>query len=343
MTVDITDRKQAETMQVLLAREVDHRARNALAIVQAIIRLARADSQEAYVAAVDGRVRALAHTHELLSKSRWQGADVRNLVEEEMAPYAESGRIAVSGPSAILPAEKAQTLGIALHELATNAAKYGALSCKDGRVAIDWTYDNSTLRFGWVESGGPPVVKPTRSGFGTKIINASLTEPKGSRATFDWDPAGVRCSIVMVCGDAKVAAAVAVEQKAPSAKSPDQDVRVLVVEDEALVGLFTCDCLEALGYSVVGPFASMADAENAVATAAFDFAVLDVNLAGRPIYPLADRLRAMDIPFVFVTGYARDTINPSYGQSPIVQKPISRDALAGAIKSALATELRATA
>jgi two-component sensor histidine kinase/DNA-binding response OmpR family regulator len=341
VTVDITDRKQAETMQVLLAREVDHRARNALAIVQAIIRLARADSQEAYIAAVDGRVRALAHTHELLSKSRWQGADVRSLVEEEIAPYAESGRIATKGPSVILSAEKAQTLGIALHELATNAAKFGALSSADGRLDIDWSFDDAILRFNWAESGGPAVQVPTRAGFGTKIINASLTEPKGSRVTFDWDPAGLKCAITMACGETKIDDAP--DRRAAPAKARSKAKRVLVVEDEALVGLFTCDCLEELGFSIVGPCASMAEAEKAVEAADFDLAVLDVNLAGKPIYPLADRLSALDIPFVFVTGYGRDTINPAYDHAGIVQKPIAREALASAIKSALAPALKVSA
>jgi two-component sensor histidine kinase/DNA-binding response OmpR family regulator len=336
VTIDITDRKQAETMQVLLAREVDHRARNALAVVQAIIRLARADSQEAYVAAVDGRVRALAHTHDLLSKSRWQGADVRTLVMDEMAPYAQSGRISTSGPSTILPAEKAQTVGLALHELATNAAKYGALSCADGRVAVGWSIDGSTLHFTWEESGGPHVEPPARSGFGTKIIQASLNEQKGDSVRFEWDPLGLKCTIQVQCGDA-----VAKLQRAPGTEISANDIvslrsRALVVEDEALVGMFTCDCLEELGYAIVGPFATMLEAEDAAEREDFDCAVLDVNLVGRPVYPLAERLSAMNIPFVFVTGYGRESINPKFSRAPVLQKPFAKEALAAAMERARA-------
>ncbi len=339
VTIDITDRKQAETMQVLLAREVDHRARNALAVVQAIIRLARADSQEAYVAAVDGRVRALAHTHDLLSKSRWQGADVRTLVMDEMAPYAQSGRISTSGPSTILPAEKAQTVGLALHELATNAAKYGALSSADGRVTVSWSIEGSTLHFTWEESGGPKVEPPQRSGFGTKIIQASLNEQKGDAVRFEWKPDGLKCTIRVECGDTVPKAQRASAPKVAAnngVPTTGFGPRVLVVEDEALVSMFTCDCLEELGYQIVGPFANIPEAEAAIASEEFDLAVLDVNLTGRPVYPLAERLSAMDVPFVFVTGYGRESINPKFSRAPVLQKPFAKDALAHAVLRAQA-------
>src|SRR5204863_2143754 len=125
VTVDITDRKQAEERQVLLAREVDHRARNALALVQSIVRLTRADNIKSYIAAVDGRIGALARAHTLLAQSRWQGADLARLVEEELAAYrvGDTQKIMASGPDVSLEPRTAQTLALALHELSTNAAK----------------------------------------------------------------------------------------------------------------------------------------------------------------------------------------------------------------------------
>lgn len=348
VTVDITDRKQAEMMQALLAREVDHRARNALAVVQAIIRLARADSQEAYAAAVDGRVRALANTHDLLSKSRWQGADVRSLVEEEMAPYRETGGISVTGPSTILPPEKAQTLGLALHELATNAAKYGALSQPGGSVSIEWSLKDGALNIVWQEAGGPPVQAPAKIGFGTKIISAGLSRQNGDDAEFDWDPAGLKCTIIVRCdergrrGDRpSIGHGVSVQPGAPL------QTRLLLIEDEPLVGMLTREYLEELGYGVLGPFANLAEAESAIECSAFEAAILDVNLAGTPVYPLAARLRAMRLPIVFVTGYGAESIDEDYSDVPIVQKPIAKDALAKAVETAVvgavAKALRQTA
>src|SRR6202045_3704517 len=140
VTVDITDRKEAEERQALLAREVDHRARNALAVVQAIIRLTRAKTVDAYVEAGEGRIRALARAHVLLSQSRWQGGDLGKLVDEELAPYRADApeRIAAAGPDVSLEPRTAQTLALALHELCTNAAKYGSLSVMSGRVEVNW-------------------------------------------------------------------------------------------------------------------------------------------------------------------------------------------------------------
>jgi PAS domain S-box-containing protein len=140
VTIDITDRKSAEERQTLLVREVDHRARNALAVVQSIVRLTRAESKEAYIAAVEERIIALSRAHVLLSESRWQGANLSRLLDEELAPYrkSETEKIVTNGPAAFLEPATAQILALTLHELATNAAKYGALSSTVGRVRLSW-------------------------------------------------------------------------------------------------------------------------------------------------------------------------------------------------------------
>jgi two-component sensor histidine kinase len=126
--------------QTLLVREVDHRARNALAVVQSIVRLTRAESKEAYIASVEERITALSRAHVLLSESRWQGANLSRLLDEELAPYrkSETEKIVTNGPAAFLEPATAQILALTLHELATNAAKYGALSSTVGRVRLSW-------------------------------------------------------------------------------------------------------------------------------------------------------------------------------------------------------------
>ncbi|RAI45436.1 HWE histidine kinase domain-containing protein [Rhodoplanes roseus] len=202
VTIDITDRKQAEERQLLLAREVDHRARNALAIVQAIVRLTAASNPQAYAAAVEGRIRALAQAHTLLSESRWEGADVRRLVDEELEAYRSGGpRVATEGPTVSLPPDRAQVLALALHELATNSVKYGALSVETGSLDVAWRFDGERVTLRWIETGGPPVRKPESRGFGTKILEASINQQIAGRVTLDWLPSGLDCTLEIPCGE----------------------------------------------------------------------------------------------------------------------------------------------
>ena len=162
VTIDVTERKEAEERQDLLAREVDHRARNALAVVQSIVRLTRANNVGDYVATVEGRIKALARAHTLLSDSRWRSADLGALVAEELAPYrvGEAEKIGIAGPNVSLQPHMAQGLALALHELATNAAKHGALSSVLGKISLSWQVRSDLLDLQWVESGGPPISPP---------------------------------------------------------------------------------------------------------------------------------------------------------------------------------------
>jgi PAS domain S-box-containing protein len=195
VTVDITERKRAEERQNLLAREVDHRAKNALALAQSIVRLTRADNVMTYVNAVEGRINALARVHTILSLSSWQGAELGKLIDEELAPYSFDGQIRLSGPAVQLAPATAQTLALALHELFTNSAKYGALSTQSGRLAISWQIENETLALAWEEAGGPRVRPPKARGFGTRSLLASVESQLGGQATFDWRVEGLLCRL----------------------------------------------------------------------------------------------------------------------------------------------------
>ena len=197
VTVDITERKRAEERQNLLAREVDHRAKNALALAQSIVRLTRGESVKAYIQSVEGRINALARVHTVLSLSSWQGAEIRRLVDEEFAPYSVGDQVALSGPEVQLRPATAQTLALALHELVTNSAKYGALSTLAGRLSVSWEDDDGLLRLIWREEGGPPVRKPTSQGFGTRSVLASIESQLGGRADFDWRSEGLLCRLAV--------------------------------------------------------------------------------------------------------------------------------------------------
>ena len=335
VTIDITDLKEAEARRTLLVREVDHRARNALALVQSIVRLTKSASIDGYVRLIEGRIRALSTAHALLSESRWEGADLGRLVDEELAPYrqGETEKIVVTGPAVFLQPASAQILALVLHELATNAAKYGAMSLSAGRVRVTWKLCESVLTLIWEETDGPHVVVPTSKGYGTKVINASVVQQLGGTVNFDWRPIGLRFAMSAPIGVVQPKNAQARKRrKAPQekidvAEEPISGARLLLVEDEALVGMMMRDSLIELGYSVIGPFSRIADAMQAVHHERFQAAILDVNVKGEMIYELADAIAARDIPLVFVTGYGAEAIEERFRTVPILQKPVDRTAL----------------
>jgi two-component sensor histidine kinase/DNA-binding response OmpR family regulator len=333
VTVDITDRKEAEERQTLLAREVDHRARNALAVVQSIVRLTRAKTTQLYASTVEGRIRALAQAHNLISQSRWQGADLGTLVEEELNPYRSSDgdKIVAQGPAVSLRPVMAQTLALALHELATNAAKYGALSTASGRVRLQWDLQPDSLVLNWSETGGPATDVPSTEGFGTQIINASIRSQLGGQVTFDWLANGLTCTLTVPYRGAGEPAATpachSVKENggtAPSLPATTGGKRVLLVEDEVIIGLMMRDLLTDAGYAVSGPHGSIAPAISAAEATRFDGAVLDINLGAELIYPVADILANQGVPFIFVTGYDEHSVDSRFAEVPILQKPLDR-------------------
>jgi two-component sensor histidine kinase/CheY-like chemotaxis protein len=195
VTVDITERKRAEERQNLLVREVDHRAKNALALAQSIVRLTRGETVKAYVQAVEGRISALARVHTVLSLSNWQGAEIGKLVDEELAPYATSDQISFRGTELQLEPATAQTLALVLHELVTNSAKYGALSTLAGRLSLNWRIQGDFLQMLWEEKDGPAVAEPSSRGFGTRSVIASIESQLGGQAEFDWRSEGLICRL----------------------------------------------------------------------------------------------------------------------------------------------------
>jgi PAS domain S-box-containing protein len=334
VTVDITDRKEAEERQALLAREVDHRARNALALVQSIVRLTRADNIKSYTAAVDGRIAALSRAHTLLAQSRWQGADLARLVEEEIAAYriGEAEKITAYGPDVSLDPRSAQTLALALHELSTNAAKYGALSVLPGRVRLTWELDADNLILHWVESGGPAAAPPATPGFGINVISASIERQLEGEARFEWHPEGLHCTLAVPRGERSdntvhFAHRMIADDKSVLPVKLESGNRILLVEDEILVAMMMRDILADLGFSVIGPFSRLSDAMVAAVHDEIDGGIIDINLGGEFVYPVADVLLARSIPFVFVTGYGVESVEARFRAVPIIKKPVQKQAL----------------
>jgi PAS domain S-box-containing protein len=206
---DITERKQAETRQGILVGELDHRVKNVLVRVAAIVTETRERSQslDDFVETLGGRFQSLAAAHSLLSQGRWQGVGIADLIRDQLAPYATGTNTSIDGPKVALSAATTQALAMVVHELATNAVKFGALSRPGGQVSVSWAAPAggdgaADLTVVWRETGGPPVTKPTQSGFGTSLIGELISHQLGGAVELAFDPGGVCCRMKLPLGNA---------------------------------------------------------------------------------------------------------------------------------------------
>jgi two-component sensor histidine kinase/ActR/RegA family two-component response regulator len=316
--------------QMILAREVDHRAKNALAVVQAIIRLSRSESFDEYVLGLEGRIGSLARSHTLLSESRWQGANFMTILQEELAPYRHSheGRITVEGPSVVLSPTATQNLALVVHELATNAAKYGALSKVDGHLNISVDVTGEGLDIRWFESGIPTAGKPKKIGFGSRLIPVIMQQLGGS-AHYDWTNDGLKFTAIVSNksdpGTVRADRCLLAETK--KAEHIGGKSSVLVVEDEPVIGMLLTSLLLELDFKVLGPFPRIAQAMTVATNEPLHLAILDINVAGELVYPLAAMLKEQKTPLIFVSGYAAETIDSRFVDIPVLEKPIEVSSL----------------
>jgi two-component system CheB/CheR fusion protein len=203
-TRDVTQVKAWEARQKMLLGELTHRVKNILAVVQGIVHQTwrTGGSREDFLDRLDGRLGALAKSHGLLVESEWRGADLRGLAERQLGAYVEGGRVTLSGQPVALSADIATPLGLVLHELATNAIKYGALSNDNGHVEVSWEIEKgnkgSRLKFIWQERDGPRVNAPTRKGLGSQLVQQGVP---GAAVRYDFLPGGARCSISFELAD----------------------------------------------------------------------------------------------------------------------------------------------
>jgi two-component sensor histidine kinase len=200
VSIDISERKRVEEQQGKLVAELDHRVKNVLATVQAVAAhtMQASSSMEHFVAALDGRIRSMGSTHELLSHRRWQGISLAELVERELAPYTTGSNTDIGGPDVMLSAEAGQAMATVLHELVTNAAKHGALSAPSGRVSIRWRLPlngsaDDRLVLTWEETGGPLVVSRSKSSYGMHVVRELIPYELGGTVGHVLAPEGARC------------------------------------------------------------------------------------------------------------------------------------------------------
>lgn len=339
---DITERKANEEARALLAREVDHRAKNALAIVQALVSLTKAPTHDAFVEAVTGRVSALARAHSLLAQNRWSGAQLRKVIQDEVSAYERPGQVQYRGPDILLSPKAVQPIGLLIHELATNAVKYGALSVNKGRVDIEWKLkDGDQLYINWRESNGPDVTPPKQKGFGSSLITTVTGLQLGGEVEIEWHPKGILVSAYLPGGvmrplDFAAPTPTADDDVAMLAESSHMTGKLLVVEDEMLIAMQMTESLKEAGWSVMGPAATMEEADQLLAGSGMpDAAILDVNLDGKTVFPLAESLRRRGVPILFCTGYETLDAEGRFEDCTKLRKPANVVQIITAVRTAI--------
>jgi two-component sensor histidine kinase len=198
-TRDITEQKRNQEQIGVLAREAEHRSKNILSNVQAIVNLSQSDTPEGLKRAISGRIQAMSNVHSLFVQARWIGAEVSAIAKQELAPYLDEheARVRIEGLETVLGPTAAQAVAVVLHELATNAAKYGALSQAKGQIRLTWSRsEDGQLALRWTELGGPRVHAPEREGFGSRLIEGTISQ-LGGKARFDWRTEGLVCEIAL--------------------------------------------------------------------------------------------------------------------------------------------------
>jgi light-regulated signal transduction histidine kinase (bacteriophytochrome) len=336
------ERKLAADRDQLMMAELDHRVKNTLANIEALVIQTSigADSLSAFVKGLAARIQSMAKAHSLLSQSRWEGVSINNLLMEELAPYIrEHAMCEIAGPDLVLTSKSALALSLAIHELCTNAAKYGAFSTPSGRVAIRWLLNGSGgLDLSWTESGGPVVMAPARRGFGSTLIERALAMETDGQAVLHYLPGGVVCDVALprsalVEADNVAAPAnITVSNLQPQPVHPGNALRVLVVEDSFMIVSTLELVFDSLGWTMIGPATRVARALALVESETFDAALLDVNLDGEMSWEVAAALQARGIPFVLSTGYELGNLLPaSLKACKFIRKPYNLDGLEAAI------------
>ena len=342
---DIEERKKAEETQQLLVAELNHRVKNTLASVQAIahqmLRLSKDPAE--FVSSFSGRIQSLSRVHTMLSSATWQGVDLRDLIRDQLlAGAVDETRVTAWGPAVHLEAQLALHAALMLHELGTNAIKYGALSTAKGTVTISWSVTDATLRLRWEERGGPVVRAPARRGFGRTLIEQSA-KGEGGDARMSIEAEGVVWNIALPLNEHQPTKSSAAELASGAVHdvvtSLGKDAprlagkRVLVVEDEPLVALDIVAALEGVGAEVAGSAGTAKEALNIIDSTSLDAALLDANLRGHPVDEIAAALAARNIPFLFVTGYGPGSLPKAFARTAMLSKPFSHEQLIVAVTS----------
>lgn len=342
--VMIEERDKSEFRQRMLNEELNHRVKNILAVIKSLVArpVAAGRSIDDYIASLSGRIQALAYAHDQVVRGDG-GGTLGDLLAAELGPYrGQGGVVTVDGPPLWLEARAFSVMALILHELATNAAKYGALSVPGGRVEIAWTMtDAGDAEIAWRERGGPEVAPPRRAGFGSALIQRSIPFDLGGKSTVEYRPAGLEARFLLPARHVSASTwthqtgAPEVVGSPEAAVGLPQAIDVLLLEDQMLIAIDLEDMLAGLGAGQVRVASTIDAARRRVAEKRPDVAVLDVNLGQGTSMPFARELIAAGIPFIFATGYGDEPLITSGFTAPTVRKPYDAAILARAIAEAL--------
>ena len=333
------ERNKAEIRQKMLNQELNHRVKNILALIKSIVAhpLAEGATIEAYVTSLKGRIEALAIAHDQAMRASGGGL-LLDLVNAEASPYRTSGgTITVRGPSVALDARAFSVVALVIHELITNAAKYGALSVKTGELMVDWSANaGGDCEIVWQERGGPPVRPPSRQGFGSILIDRSIPYDLGGRSDLSFEPEGITAKLCIPAKFVRWTEDAASPEEAPvpvkgKPGRPLEGRRVLLVEDQFIIAMDCEDMLATLGASQVEVCANVSEAVSFLGRTAPDLAILDVNLGSETSEPIGNRLRELGVPFLFATGYD-DLAILSVAEAATLRKPYNLASLEAALR-----------
>jgi light-regulated signal transduction histidine kinase (bacteriophytochrome)/CheY-like chemotaxis protein len=340
------ERGKADVRQRMLNEELNHRVKNILSVIKALIGHPVDDSRSLsdYVGSLKGRIQALAFAHDQVVRSG-EGGILADLLEAELRPYMEGLRtIVVSGPRVWLDSRAFSVMALVLHEMSTNAAKYGALSAVTGRLEIEWRrLGNGDCELVWIETGGPTTRAPTRVGFGSVLIGRSIPFELDGSASLEYPPEGVRARFLIPArhvqaeddaaqGEADLLANSGSINHAPQTLS---ELEFLLVEDQMLIAADVEAMLADEGITKVTTSPSVSDALRRLKDFTPDVAILDVNLGSTTSLPIAEELLRRDVPFIFATGYSDRSAIPATFSAPVVRKPYEVTAIMSAVHKVL--------
>ncbi len=341
------ERAKADVRQRMLNEELNHRVKNILSVIKSLVGqpVLPGRSIEDYVASLRGRIQALSFAHDQIVRGEG-GGSLADLVNAELSPYrSNANSITLSDDGIWLDSRAYSVMALVLHELATNAAKYGALSVSGGALTVTARIaNNGDALLDWTERNGPAVMPPTREGFGTALLDRSIPYDLGGESAMAYPPEGLTAAFRLPARHVRRKPGArpgnngTVEAVTTSSRDLPRDIRIMLLEDQMLIAMDVEGMLADRGFTSVSTVNSVAEANKLIGRAPPALAVLDINLGDDTSISVAQRLLQLGVPFVFATGYGEGrVIPPELSDVPVVRKPYDAENLLRALQRSLAS------